>query len=55
MLEVRADRWFRGLEEDSPKVKWIRRVYSRVDYMQAPWMVVILGQLSQNIHTSREA
>ena len=31
------------------------RVYPRVDYTQAPWaVVVVLRQLSQSIHTSRE-
>ena len=35
MLKVKEDRWFGGLEDDSPKVKWMRRVFSRVDYKQA--------------------
>ena len=39
MLEVKDDRWFGRLDDDSPKVKWMRRVYSRVDYTQAPWTV----------------
>ena len=43
------------LDDDSPKVKWMRRVYPQVDYMQAPWTVVMLRQPSQSIHTSREA
>ena len=55
MLKVKEDRWFGGLEDDSPKVKWIRCVYPRVDYTQAPWTVVMLRQPSQSIHTSREA
>ena len=53
ILEVKDDRWFGRL--DSPKVKWMRRVYPRVDYTQAPWTVVMLRQPSQSIHTSREA
>ena len=42
MLEVKDGRWFGRLDDDSPKVKvkWMRRVYSRVDYTQAPWTVV---------------
>ena len=29
MLEViKEDSWFEGLEDDSPKVEWMRRVYS---------------------------
>ena len=55
MLEVKEDRWFGRLDDDSPKVEWMRRVYPRVDYTQAPWMVVMLRQPSQSIHTSREA
>ena len=51
MLEVKEDRWFGGLEDDSPKVKWIRRVYPRVDYTQAPWSVVMLRQPNQSILT----
>ena len=39
MLEVKHDRWFGRLDDDSPKVKWMRRVYSRADYTQAPWTV----------------
>ena len=27
MLEVKDDRWFGRLDDDSPKVKWMRRVY----------------------------
>ena len=38
MLEVKDGRWF-GRLNDSPKVKWMRRVYPRVDYTQAPWTV----------------
>ena len=40
MLEVKDGRWFERLD-DSPKVKWMRRVYPRVDYTQAPWTVVL--------------
>ena len=32
MLEGKDCRWFGRLEDDSPKVKWMRRVYPRVDY-----------------------
>ena len=39
MLEVKDSRWFGRLDDDSPKVKWTRRVYSRFDYTQAPWTV----------------
>ena len=41
MLEVKEDRWFATLDDDSRKVKWMRRVYPRVDYRytQAPWTV----------------
>ena len=55
MLEVKKDRWFGGFGDDSPKVKWMRRMYPRVDYKQSPWTVVMLRQPSQSIHTSREA
>ena len=55
MLEVKEDRWFGRLDDGSPKVKWMRRVYSQVDYTQASWTVVMLRQPSQSIHTSREA
>ena len=55
MLEDKEDGWFGGLEHDSPKVKWMRRVCPRVDYTQTPWTVVLLRQSSQSIHTSREA
>ena len=54
MLEVKEDRWFVRLD-GSPKVKWMQRVYPRVDYAQAPWMVDMFRQPSQSIHTSREA
>ena len=54
MLEDKEDNWFYGLEDYSPKVTWMRRVYPRVGYTQAPWTVV-LRQPSQSIHTSREA
>ena len=36
MLEVKDGRWFERHDDDSPKVKWMRRVYPRVDYTQAP-------------------
>ena len=39
MLEVKGDRWFGRLDDDSPKVKWMRRVYLPFDYTQAPWTV----------------
>ena len=32
MLEVKEDRRFGRLGDDSAKVKWMGRVYSRVDY-----------------------
>ena len=38
-LEVKDGRWFGRLDDDSPKVKWMRRVYPRVDYTWAPWTV----------------
>ena len=53
MLEVKGDRWFGRPDGGFPKVKWMRRVYPRVDYTQAPWTVVV--QPSQSIHTSRKA
>ena len=37
MLEIK--RWFGRLDDDSLKVKWMRRVCPRVDYTQAPWTV----------------
>ena len=43
MLEVKDGRWFGRLDEDSPKVKWMRRVYPRVDYTPAPWTLLCLG------------
>ena len=46
MLEVKNGRWFGRLHDDYPKVKWMRRVYPRVDYTQAPWTVVMLRQPS---------
>ena len=46
MLEVKYGRWFERLDDDSPKVKWMRRVYPRVDYTPAPWTVVMLRQPS---------
>ena len=39
ILEVKDGRWFGRLDDISPKVKWMRRVYPRVDYTQAPWTV----------------
>ena len=47
MLEVMEDRCFGRLDDDSLKVKWVRRVYPRVDCTQAPWTVVMLRQPSQ--------
>ena len=32
MLEVKEDRRFGRLDDESAKVKWMLRVYSRVDY-----------------------
>ena len=55
MPEVKEDRWLGMLDDGSSKVKWMRRVYPRVDYTQVPWTVVMLRQPSQSIHTSREA
>ena len=43
MLGVKEDRWFVRLDDDSPNVKWMWRVYPQVDYTQAPWKVVMLG------------
>ena len=43
MLEVKEDTWFGRLNDDSPKVKWMLRVYPRVDYTQAPRTIVCLG------------
>ena len=39
MPGVKDGRWIGRLDDDSPEVKWIRRVYARVDYTQAPWKV----------------
>ena len=39
MLEVKDGRWIGRLDDDSPKVKCMRRVYHRVDYTRAPWKV----------------
>ena len=36
-LKLRSIGW--RLDNDSPKVKWMRCVYLRVDYTQAPWTV----------------
>ena len=55
MLEVKVDTWSGRFDDGSPKVKWMRRVFPRVDYTQAPWTVVMLRKPSQSIHTSREA
>ena len=44
MLDVKEHRWFGRLDDGSPKVKWMRRVYPQVDYTQAPWTVVMLRQ-----------
>ena len=51
MLKVKEGR-FGGLDDDSPKVKWMRRVFPRADYKQTPWTIVMLRQLSRSIHTS---
>ena len=45
MLRVKDGRWI-GRLDDSPKIKWMRRVYPRVDYTQAPWTVAMLRQPS---------
>ena len=45
ILEVKDGRLF-GRLDDSPKVKWMRRVYPRVDYTQTPLTVAVLGQPS---------
>ena len=55
MFEVKEDRWFGRLDDGSPEVKWMRRVYPRADYLQAPWTAVMLRQPSESIHTLREA
>ena len=40
MLKAKEDRWvFWRFDDDSPKAKWMRRVYPRVDNTQAPWTV----------------
>ena len=39
VLQVKDGGWFGRLDDDSPKVKCMRRVYPRVDYTQAPWTV----------------
>ena len=39
MLDVKGGRWFGRLDDDSPKVKWRRRVCPRVAYTPAPWTV----------------
>ena len=56
MLEVKDDMRFGRLDDDSAKVKWMWRVYPRVDWRsQAPWTIVMLvTKPSQSIHTSRE-
>ena len=55
MLEVKDGRWFERLDDVSPKVKWMRRVYPRVDYTQAPWTVVMLigSRAKTSIHEGR--
>ena len=53
MLENKKHSWFEGLEDDSPKVKWTRRVYPQVHYTHVPWTVAPM-QPSQSIHTSME-
>ena len=61
MLEVKEDRWFGRLDDDSAKVKWMWRVYPELTTrrhrgrLQAPWTIVMLVRKpSQSIHTSRE-
>ena len=49
-LEVKEDRCLGRLDDGSPKVKWMRRVYPRVDYTQAPCTAVMLRQPSQVKH-----
>ena len=44
MLEVKDGRWFGRFDDDSLKVKWMRRVYPRIDYTQVPWIVAMLRQ-----------
>ena len=51
MLEVKEDRWFGRLDDDSAKVKWMRRVYPRVEYTQAPWTVA--GTVDGGRHRGR--
>ena len=53
LLEVKDGRWFGRLDDDSPKVKWMRRVNipelitrRHRGRSQAPWTVVMLGQPS---------
>ena len=43
MLEVKDVKWFGRLDDDSPKVKWMRHVYPRVDYTQARGPLLCLG------------
>ena len=43
MLELKNDRWFGRLDYGSPKVKWMRRVYPRVDYTQDRGRLLCLG------------
>ena len=50
MLEVKKDRWFGRLDDGSPKVKWMRRVYPRVDYTQALWTAVMLTYAAEPKH-----
>ena len=39
MLEIKDGTWFGRLDDDSSKVRWMRRVYPRGDYTPAPWTV----------------
>ena len=51
VLVDKEDIWFVGLDDEvdsSEVITWMRRVYPRVDYTQAPWTVVF-WQPSQNI------
>ena len=62
MLEVKEDRRFGRLDDDSAKVKWMWRVYPpelttrrHRGRSQAPWTIVkLVRKPSQSIHTSRE-
>ena len=36
LVDSKKDSGLEGLEDDSPKVTWMRRVYPRVNYAKAP-------------------